>query len=525
MLRVLELRNNLVLNQPLTSEMQVMKEELCFDNPQYLSAMKYSKWGKTNLPRYINYYDYDPKSKTFSVPLGYLSDLLERLEKPVMIKDLRINKELKNVPEFKLTLRGDQQEAFNAFFDKLSIRNFSGIAQLPTGKGKSILALSIAHKLKARTLIVVHKEDLVTGWWKDIDLSFDNKVDTGLIKARSRSVGDFITIATVQTLNKLDSDTLNELYNTFTLVIQDEMHHCPSTSFSLVSNFNARYKIGLTATPERSDGLSHVMKLYFGDFFYKYKKTYGETEKDILPVGVRVRPVTQVYIDPLFKEHKQGQRTIYEIVDLLAQKGEEPKDNNKYVRYSEIPYNKRPKILYNTFDDMVVRDSDFKKAVCKDIIDCFKKGKNCVLFFTQKEHVRIYKDYLEEALGRDTVQCFYGDNKDNLSVLQRAESGECRITLTTYSKGTEGTNVKSWDTEFLVSSINNGKNVEQAVGRVRRIKEGKPDMAEVYDYRTPNVCTFKQHAHTRDTRYRKLGAKFLTGDNQQSRGTLFKLGF
>ena len=53
--------------------------------------------------------------------------------------------------------------------------------------------------------------------------------------------------------------------------------------------------------------------------------------------------------------------------------------------------------------------------------------------------------------------------------------------------------------------MNNGKNVEQAVGRIRRTTD-KPKLpvARLYDYRYPMVYTLAHHGSTRDDRYMKL---------------------
>ena len=99
------------------------------------------------------------------------------------------------------TLRGDQEKAKGAYLYSQKKEQYpKSLIQLPTGKGKTILALNIAYTLKQRTLVLVHKDDLVTGWQNDIEDCFGGKLEPGLIKAKKRTVGKQITIATVQTL-------------------------------------------------------------------------------------------------------------------------------------------------------------------------------------------------------------------------------------------------------------------------------------------------------------------------------------
>ena len=88
--------------------------------------------------------------------------------------------------------------------------------------------------------------------------------------------------------------------------------------------------------------------------------------------------------------------------------------------------------------------------------------------------------------------------------MEKAESRQCLVTLATYAKATEGTNVKSWEVGFLVSSLKNEKNVEQAVGRIRRSAKNKLEVARLYDYRFSDSYSISSHGSVRDRVYRRL---------------------
>lgn len=489
-----------------------VKKDLTFPNPLYATTQRYSKYAYTTVPPFLTYYK---ETKHFiEVPIGY--DLSQFHIGNIV--DSRVCEKVDTAP-FVLELRGSQKEAADSFFkSNHNTPLIHGSIQMPTGKGKSIFGLYIASVLSCKTLIVVHKDDLVTGWKNDIALAFDNKVNPGLIKAKSRRVGHFLTIATVQTLNRLSPEELEDLYSQFGLVIQDEMHHCPASSFEVVSNFRARYRLGLTATPERTDGLAHVMNLYFGDFCYRYKPDPKEEDKDILPAHVIIRN-HPLYFNPLCEARRQGNKTVYKIKDLACPEDKKLVEGQK--RLSEIPYESRPKVPFQTIDDFVVRG--IKEQVCRDILKEFFDGHSCIVFFTLKEHCRLYYEYLLERVPEQCMGLLYGDNPNNDEVLKKAEKTRKFITLTTYAKATEGTNVKQWEVEFLVSSINNEKNTEQAAGRVRRTKEGcKISPALIYDYRTPKVYSMSNHGRTRDSRYRLLRFTF---EGQKKTTGLFSRGF
>lgn len=503
-----------VLSGLSAGEVVKIKEGLTFENPAYATAKKYSRYGYTNVPRYLTYYEKNKEG--YKVPVGYFDP--EHFKGK--IENTRNSKLIGGFPKFVLKLRKTQQEAADRFLssnDTLCSHRIKGCIQLPTGKGKTILALYIAAELKCKTLVVVHKSDLVTGWLKDIKLAFGGKMKAGLIKAQSREIGKYITLATIQTLNRLSEDELKKLYNNFGFVIQDEMHHCPASTFGVVSNFNAAFKLGLTATPERNDGLEHVMQLYFGDFCYCYEQKEGEIDEDILPVKVKYQTLG-VTFNPICREAGRS----FKVVDF---KNRPLKEGECHL--TDIPYQSRPKVQHLTVDKEVCEL--IKETVCKDILKMYHKGYSCIVFFTQVECLLSYYDYLLNSVEDeqlDDILSYYGNRKFNDGNLSIAQNRRNTVTLTTYAKTSEGTDCRMWEVAFLVSSLNNGKNVEQAIGRIRRTSNTpKLKTAVVYDYRLPNVYGYSRHFDTRLLRYRKLkfDVKNLDGDN--GRKKLFMRGF
>ena len=490
-----------------------IKQSLTFSNPKYEQALKYSRRGNNiRINPYITYYSV---SKGFlKVPYG----IFEMFDIDAPVKDMRVFPSV-SVPKFSLDLRKDQELAASGYIDSNSSYRLSGVIQMPTGKGKSILGLYLASYYKTKTLVIVHKDDLVKGWSEDIKYSFEGKVTPGIIKAKSRTVGDFITIATIQTLNNLDSDFLHRLYNEFGLVILDECHHCPASSFQLVNNFNSRYKLGLSATPERSDGLTHVISLYFGGFAFKYSDYHDDEEdlkeSDILPVSVKVVDLP-VKFNPSCYKTKTGSWKVSDFSPATLKEGE------KY--FSDLSYSSRPNISFQSVDKAVTSVSI--PLVSPYVKKEYDLGHSCIVFFLQKESILQMRDQLiKVGVPSEDIGLYYGNNsdKENNLVLDKARSRRKFITLTTYAKATEGTNVRQWEVEFLVSSINNPKNVEQAVGRVRRTGIDKLSTALVYDFRFPHSLFLSKHGVSRDSRYKKLGFS-IEKDSPKSR-SFFKRGF
>jgi superfamily II DNA or RNA helicase len=158
----------------------------------------------------------------------------------------QLNKTTWNGP----TLREYQLDTLNQM--KMKLDNGEGvIACLPTGSGKSNIAMKLIHELRQKTLITVHNKELMKQWQKNIEktLDYTTTILGGGNKDTNKAAD--IMIAMIQTLTKDKKIKLDE-YNT---VVFDECHHYSSKTFNSVAmRCNAYYRIGLSATPKREDG-------------------------------------------------------------------------------------------------------------------------------------------------------------------------------------------------------------------------------------------------------------------------------
>lgn len=460
-----------------------IKSDLTVPNKDYENALRYSKYGRVNLPK--NIYLYKCSKTDLIVPRGYgISKANKYLDETL---ETRID-----YPKPLITLRELQSVAEKNYLQNTD----NGLIILNTGMGKSILGLHIAYMLRQKTLIIVHKNDLIVGWQKDSKLVFGDNYKTGLIKAKKFEIGEQITLATIQTLNRLDKDTLSKLYETFGCIIVDECHHAGAKNYDIINNFKGTYRIGLTATLERADSLDKKIYAMFGGVSFKYKVKKSD---DILPVKVFMKP-TQLHHVP---------KCAYKGRNLVHISYKDYSNYRQLIPINKLDYNERPVLNHHDIDNYVVTNEKFIQQVMKDIVKEVKLGHKCIVAFNKKEHIDLYAEHLQEL----NIDCYkyYGDSKDKREVmLQKAE--EVPVTLATYSIATEGTNVKAWQTLFIVSSINSGKNTEQIVGRIRRT-DGIKEVAYVYDYYHPNVYGISKHHETRMKRYSQLGLKIKIGGN------------
>ena len=129
-----------------------IKDALTFDNPAYKQAKRYGRSKYISIPPYLTYYNEfsvrsgdGERKKVLSVPVGV--NVNNILDLPVIpIEDKTSNVKV-NYPKFLLDLRNDQIRAEKAYIQEVNYAvHPKNIIQLPTGKGKSILALHIAQK-------------------------------------------------------------------------------------------------------------------------------------------------------------------------------------------------------------------------------------------------------------------------------------------------------------------------------------------------------------------------------------------
>jgi superfamily II DNA or RNA helicase len=132
------------------------------------------------------------------------------------------------------------------------------LAVLPTGGGKTIVFANIARRADGRTLILAHREELLTQAIDKIKLA--TGIDASLERAESRSnPSSKIVVGSIQSMmRRLDKFQPTDFSN----VIVDEAHHVAADSYmSVLGHFPEANILGVTATPDRSD------KKQLGNYF------------------------------------------------------------------------------------------------------------------------------------------------------------------------------------------------------------------------------------------------------------------
>ena len=138
-----------------------------------------------------------------------------------------------------------------------------GVVVLPTGAGKSYVALMAIEEKRRSTLVIAPTLDLVRQWYDLLRTCF--ALEVGVIGG-----GEY-------TLKPLTVTTYDSAYlhmehigDKFGMVVFDECHHLPGDAYGLAARFClAPFRLGLTATPEREDGRHAELAELIGPTIYR----------------------------------------------------------------------------------------------------------------------------------------------------------------------------------------------------------------------------------------------------------------
>ena len=143
-----------------------------------------------------------------------------------------------------------------------------GVLSMATGMGKTVVALYACCELKVKTLVVVHRQCLMSQWAERVK-QFIPEVRVGKIQQGTIDVEDCdIIVGMLQSISMRNYDI--DIFSDIGMVIFDEVHAVPTSVFSRVFiKLCVPYMLGLSATPERRDGLSRVIHWFLGPTIFE----------------------------------------------------------------------------------------------------------------------------------------------------------------------------------------------------------------------------------------------------------------
>jgi superfamily II DNA or RNA helicase len=131
-----------------------------------------------------------------------------------------------------------------------------------TGTGKTFLSAFDAKNLKInRLLFIVHRENIARKSLESYKNIFGDSKTYGIFSGVEKDTDKDFIFSTIQTLSKRENiERFNE-YD-FDYIIIDESHRAGANSYQIIfSHFKPKFLLGMTATPERTDGFD-IFKLF-----------------------------------------------------------------------------------------------------------------------------------------------------------------------------------------------------------------------------------------------------------------------
>jgi superfamily II DNA or RNA helicase len=238
--------------------------DLTFPNPEYVSRQRMG-WATHGIPETIECIAQD-ETGWVRIPRGAVGLLRERLHGIGQEVDFEDRRVCFSDPAVLLPPLGPVQQAHLRSYQREAVsamqRRIQGTILSPCGSGKTQMGVAAIGMIRQPALVLVHTHDLAEQWRERISMVLGQT--TGII-AGGESRLEPVTVATVQTLSRMEPPALEELGQRFGCVVLDECHHLPSNTFRyVIAHLPGRYRFGLTATPEREDGLTPLLELCIG---------------------------------------------------------------------------------------------------------------------------------------------------------------------------------------------------------------------------------------------------------------------
>lgn len=406
-----------------------------------------------------------------------------------------------------------QQDALKAITEK------DGIIQMRCGGGKTVIAIEFIARAQAPALIVVNTNQLMEQWSEEIrkllpvlpgGVGVLGKEVSKKTKESKNYVPPSILITTYQKL--AISGISEDERRRFGVVIFDEAHHISAETFSYAANLFPCKRIGLSATPNRSDGMEIVHQLHIGPVIYKnlkqplqtrnifIKTGYSFTDEDVDVVDEISDRRGEIHLHKLsahLGRHKQRLQFIKQLTERLVT------ERRKVLIISQsvvglvniyCVLNNIPTLMSDAVPQpkytQKLKTSEIKnlRARLAELTDLLQKKPNHVkkeLFL--KEKARIESRLLPEEVRLQEEKAYKKDQKTFIrnvlkeehpvGLLTAAVSKNLfhkmlktkQVVLAIAQYGIEGLDEKTLDTIILVDPVTRKENLQQLVGRIQRL--------------------------------------------------------
>ncbi|HID42558.1 MAG TPA: DEAD/DEAH box helicase [Archaeoglobaceae archaeon] len=371
--------------------------------------------------------------------------------------------------EAEFELREYQEQAVERWME-----DKKGVVVLPTGSGKTHVALEIIKELNVPTLIVVPTLELLDQWKEKAPF------DCGEISGREKEL-KAITVSTY------DSAYINaeNLGNRFLLLVFDEVHHLPSQSYRNIAEMSAApYRLGLTATYEREDGLHKLLPEIVGG------KVYELRPDDLAGVHLANYALRRISIPLTEDEMKVYERNAQIFKRYISSKNivlRSPEDFRKVVM--RTGFDDRAYEALKAWD--TARKIAFNsKNKLKKLRELLRKhrGDKIIIFTRHNDLVyRISRLFFIPAITYRTRK------EERKRILEGFKKGYFKAIVSSQVLD-EGVDVPDANVGIIMSGSGSAREFIQRLGRILRPKKEKAILYELVSIDTSEVYTSRRRA-------------------------------
>lgn len=417
---------------------------------------------------------WDERSKTFRAMALQYRDIIDFLNTSGF--DFRDDVlDLLPCPELQssVVLRDYQNQALDAWI----ANGNRGIIVLPTGSGKTLVGIKAISLLNTPTLVVAPTLDLVDQWRSR--LKKELKTEVGVLGGGEWDI-KALTVSTYDSAY-IHADKLG---NKFGLIIFDEVHHLPAAGYrNIAEMFASPYRMGLTATFEREDGLhAELNRLVGGKVFEKRVKEL--TGEHLSPF--RLEKIVVELTEEEKEEYERNQKVFSDYLVRINLVIRSPADFQKLVMRSGRDPGARKALLARNKARNVAYNSISKMGKLSEILKEHSGSK--IFIFTEHNKLvhRISKQFLIPSVTYRTT------GKERSETLDRFRSGVYRAVVTSKVLD-EGIDVPDADVGIILSGTGSERAFIQRLGRILRKKEGKEAVLyEIVSAETSEVNTARR---------------------------------